>query len=70
MKNMTFENIAKACGGELVLNGADAGTEIAGAVLDSRLVKENYLFFATKGERVDGHNYIAKAFELGAVIAV
>ena len=34
MKNMTFENIAKACGGELVLNGADAGTEIAGAVLD------------------------------------
>lgn len=70
MKNMTFENIAKACGGELVLNGADAATEIAGAVLDSRLVKENYLFFATKGERVDGHNYIAKAFELGAVIAV
>ncbi len=70
MKNMTFENIAKACGGELVLNGADAATEVAGAVLDSRLVKENYLFFATKGERVDGHNYIAKAFELGAVAAV
>ncbi len=70
MKNMTFENIAKACGGELVLNGANATTEIAGAVLDSRLVKENYLFFATKGERVDGHNYIAKAFELGAIIAV
>ena len=70
MKNMTFENIAKACGGELFLNGADAATEIEGAVLDSRLVKENYLFFATKGERVDGHNYIAKAFELGAIAAV
>ena len=70
MKNMTFENIAKACGGELFLNGAEAGTEIEGAVIDSRLVKENYLFFATKGERVDGHDYIAKAFELGAAIAV
>lgn len=70
MKNMTFENIAKACSGELVLNGADAAEEIAGAVIDSRLVKENYLFFATKGERVDGHDYIAKAFELGASIAV
>ena len=70
MKSMTFENIAKACGGELFLNGADAATEIEGAVLDSRLVKENYLFFATKGERVDGHNYIAKAFELGAIAAV
>ncbi len=70
MKNMTFENIAKACGGELVLNGADATTEVAGGVIDSRLVKENYMFFATKGERVDGHDFIAKAFDLGASLAV
>ena len=70
MKNMTLGNIAKACGGELVLNGADISAEIAGAVIDSRLVKESYLFFATKGERVDGHNYIAKAFESGAILAV
>lgn len=70
MKNMTLENIAKACGGELVLNGAEATARIAGAVIDSRLVKENYLFFATKGERVDGHDYIAKAFGLGAIVAV
>ncbi len=70
MKNMTLENIAKACDGELVLNGADASASIAGAVIDSRLVKENYLFFATKGERVDGHDYIAKAFDLGAAATV
>lgn len=70
MKNMTFENIAKACGGELILNGADASLEVEGAVIDSRLVKENYMFFATKGERVDGHDYIAKAFGLGAILAV
>ncbi len=70
MKNMTFENIAKACGGELILNGADGSAQIEGAVIDSRLVKENYMFFATKGERVDGHDYIAKAFELGAILAI
>ena len=70
MKNMTFENIAKACGGELILNGADANTVVEGGVIDSRLVKENYMFFATKGERVDGHDYIAKAFDLGATLAV
>ncbi len=70
MKNMTFEKIAKACGGELILNGAEATTEVAGGVIDSRLVKENYMFFATKGERVDGHDYIAKAFDLGAILAV
>ncbi len=70
MKNMTFENIAKACGGELVLNGAKTDTAVAGAVLDSRLVEKDYLFFATVGERVDGHDYIAKAFEKGAILAV
>lgn len=70
MKNMTFENIAKACGGELVLNGADASHVISGAVIDSRLVKENNLFFATVGERVDGHDYISKAFEQGASLVV
>ena len=70
MKNMTLENIAKACDGELILNGADAATVVAGGVIDSRLVKDNYMFFATKGERVDGHDYIAKAFDLGAIVAV
>ena len=70
MKNMTLENIAKACGGELVLHGVDEKKEISGAVLDSRLVKKNYLFFATKGERADGHDFIGKAFELGAAAAV
>ena len=70
MKSMTLENIAKACGGELVLNGAESSLEIEGAVIDSRLVKENYLFFATVGERVDGHDYINKAFLSGAAVAV
>ncbi len=70
MKNMTLENIAKACGGKLVLKGAESSFEIEGAVIDSRLVKENYLFFATVGERVDGHDYINKAFASGAVAAI
>lgn len=70
MKNMTLENIAKACGGKLFLNGAKPSHIIEGAVIDSRLVKENYLFFATVGERVDGHDYIDKAFSAGASVAV
>ena len=34
-----------------------------GAVLDSRLVEEGFLFFATKGERVDGHSFIGSVCE-------
>ena len=33
---------------------------------DSRLAGENSLFFAIKGEKTDGHNYIDKAIEQGA----
>ena len=54
MKNMTLKNIAQACFGQLVCKEGQEEYEIKGAVLDSRLVEEGYLFFATKGERVDG----------------
>jgi UDP-N-acetylmuramoyl-L-alanyl-D-glutamate--2,6-diaminopimelate ligase len=39
---------------------------INGLALDSRLVKDNYLFLAVKGEKLDGHDYINQAIEKGA----
>ena len=70
MKNMTVKNIAMACGGELV--GADAvlDKEIKGAVIDSRLVEQDFLFFAIKGEKADGHDYIRAVHEKGALVSV
>ena len=38
--------------------------------LDSREVSEGTMFIALKGERVDGHNYIKKAHENGAVLTL
>lgn len=70
MKNMTIENIAAACEGEIVSPFSYPQDEIKGAVLDSRLVEEGYLFFATKGEKVDGHDFVKTAFEKGALCAV
>lgn len=70
MKNMTIDAIAKACNGKLVNCELVLNTEIKGAVLDSRLVEEGYLFFATKGERVDGHNFMADVFSKGAACCV
>ena len=37
---------------------------------DSRNVKPNSLYFAVKGTQVDGHNYIDKAIENGAIAIV
>ena len=45
-------------------------TEVKGIVIDSRLVKKDYLFIATKGERVDGHDYIESAISKGAMAVV
>ena len=70
MKNMTLQNIAACL--ESTLQGA-AGkelTQITGAVLDSRKVEPGYLFFATVGERVDGHSFIPQVAEKGAALVV
>ena len=40
---------------------------ISGIIIDSRNVIANSLFVAIKGTQTDGHQYIAKAIELGAV---
>ena len=38
-----------------------------GYSIDSRTVKSGELFFAVKGERLDGHDFVEPAFEKGAV---
>lgn len=68
MKNMTLKNIAEACGGRLF--GGREELEVAGAVMDSRLIEKDFLFFAIKGERVDGHSFIPQVMEKGAACAV
>ena len=70
MKNMTLQNIATACQGQLVCKKDQENIQIKGAVLDSRQVEEGYLFFATKGERVDGHSFIPQVAEKKAACVV
>jgi UDP-N-acetylmuramoyl-tripeptide--D-alanyl-D-alanine ligase len=51
--------------------GEFRGEEVAqGYSIDSRTVAPGELFFAVKGERLDGHDYVAGAIERGAVAAV
>src|SRR5579863_4202232 len=41
-----------------------------GYSIDSRTLNAGDLFFAVKGDRVDGHDYVEAAFANGAVAAV
>lgn len=51
-----------------VLHGADVG--VCGATQDSRKVSAGQLFVALPGAHVDGHDYVAKAAEMGAAAAL
>lgn len=66
MPNMTLKNIAGACEGTYIGAKELEDKVICGAVIDSRLVEEDYLFIPIKGERVDGHKFIPQVFEKGA----
>src|SRR5580658_873928 len=48
--------------------GRDAVAQ--GYSIDSRSIQPGELFFAVKGERMDGHDFVNKALENGAVAAV
>lgn len=67
LEQMTLENIAKACGGTYVGDDAQRGSEITGAVIDSRQVEPGYLYIPIRGERVDGHRFISDVFEKDAL---
>ena len=64
MTGYCVSDIAAITGG--VLSG-DGSAPVTGVVIDSRAVTPGALFAAIPGERVDGHDYIGKAFDLGAV---
>ncbi len=70
MENMTIKRAARLCGGTLY--GCRDEEQILEQcplkriVIDSRRISEGDLFAAFRGERADGHDYIAAAFSNGA----
>ncbi|MEE1318070.1 MAG: Mur ligase domain-containing protein, partial [Ruminococcus sp.] len=69
MKRFTLEEIAVSCNGKFVGNESDKNITITSVERDSRQIKDGSLFLAIKGERVDGHDYINKCYDSGAVCA-
>src|SRR6516165_8295815 len=55
-----------------ILNSSTAQSEITvkSYSIDSRAITPGSLFLAIRGPRFDGHDFIARAFDRGAVAAV
>src|SRR5690348_15013005 len=70
---LELRQAAHWCGGELEGAGSEsAGAErvAVGYSIDSRTIAPGELFIAIKGERFDGHDFLADAFARGAVGAI
>ena len=70
MKPFTLAEIAAACGGTYVGDEALKTACVTSVERDSRQIKQGSLFLAIPGERVDGHDFIEKCFDSGAVCTI
>ena len=70
---LTLAEIAMGAGAvlEAPASVGNAGAIVAGGYsIDSRTIAPGEVFFAVRGERLDGHDYVAAAVERGACAAV
>jgi len=64
---MTLSEVAQACGGRLVGDGA---ARIRSVSTDTRTIQPGALFVALRGTTSDGHRHLAAAYSAGAVAAL
>lgn len=67
MEDLTLYEIIKACDGSF---GYPATDIISSICTDTRKIKPSCVFICIKGENFDGHDFAAKACELGAVAVI
>jgi UDP-N-acetylmuramoyl-tripeptide--D-alanyl-D-alanine ligase len=66
--NLKLGQIRSMVGGEF--EGENPHLMVTGYSIDSRTIQPHELFFAIKGDKFDGHDFVAAAFERGAEAAV
>ncbi|HJT70651.1 MAG TPA: UDP-N-acetylmuramoyl-tripeptide--D-alanyl-D-alanine ligase [Terriglobales bacterium] len=69
LKLLQIAKYLKVAAAELEPN-FNRDTIATGYSIDSRTINAGELFFAVKGEKFDGHDFVPQAFEKGAVAAV
>src|SRR5690348_10277888 len=68
MEPRALEFIVRACAGESAQGSSDS--VILGICTDSRQVRPGQAFFALKGERFDGHDFLAEVTRKAAAVVV
>ncbi|HET7712967.1 MAG TPA: UDP-N-acetylmuramoyl-tripeptide--D-alanyl-D-alanine ligase, partial [Thermoanaerobaculia bacterium] len=68
MPRLTFRQLAEMTGGEVIQN---PDVVVSSVVIDSREAKDDSVFFAIRGERLDGHQFLSQALQKarGAVVS-
>src|SRR5437588_6118307 len=64
---LSLTKVAEFAGGT---GDYDSQAVAQGYSIDSRTIRSGELFFAVKGERMDGHDFVEQALQKGAVAAV
>ena len=67
-RKITIAQFAHACSS--TAENCDDSIIVSDIVTDSRKIVENSIFIALRGEKFDGHNFVAQAIKNGAVAAV
>lgn len=67
--NLKLSDICQMCNGKLS-NGSNHDLIIMNTVIDSRLIVDNTLFIAIKGENNDGHAYVTQALANSMAAAI
>ena len=70
MNSLSLQQLVSSINGRLHPSGECSDVNFQSVQLDSRNCREGDLFWAVRGEKQDGHNFIADAFKRGAVAAV
>jgi len=65
---LTLDDVIKSTGGTLVKRGPAAS--FAGVGIDTRTIKDGWVFVAVKGAHFDGHDFVGEAVKKGAPIVV
>ena len=65
----TLESVKGVLGGTWLARPSEESA-LGGASIDSRVVNPGQIFFALRGERVDGHAFVRGALERGAGLAI
>lgn len=70
MKAITIKEILDSCNGKFIGAEEKLNTKVTSIVTDSRQAKENSMFVAIKGEKVDGHKFVPMTYSQGSVCAL